>query len=281
MNFDNLIFIITYDCNLNCSYCPVKKTKKNINLKVIEQTFKKINKINKIKFFGGEPLLEYKKIKHIVKKSPTASKFEITTNGTLLNKEKISFFKKNNFEIRISIDGNQTTQEKERGKNSNKIFKLPKKEIGTFVANMVISPKNVFQFSENLEFLIKYGFKKFNFIPAFFNKWKIIEIKEFKKQCEKIKLLLKKNQKIYVINKNILQKKYLFNEGIIIDYNGDIYSNNIIMLKKFWNYRNYFKLGNIFKINNLNDIYQTKNYFVNNKTNDILNHIHYKFINEL
>lgn len=69
-----------------------------------------------ITFFGGEPTLlwdeiiapltEYRNSKYS-KKELT---FSITTNGTLLNKERLSFMKENEFGMLLSIDGGPDTQ---------------------------------------------------------------------------------------------------------------------------------------------------------------------------
>jgi len=44
-------------------------------------------------------------VKYCNEKYPFAFHYGITTNGTLLNKERIDFLKENNFSILYSIDG--------------------------------------------------------------------------------------------------------------------------------------------------------------------------------
>jgi len=46
------------------------------------------------------PLVEYCKLNY-----PNIFEFGMTTNGTLLDKEKIDFLKENNFNLLLSIDG--------------------------------------------------------------------------------------------------------------------------------------------------------------------------------
>ncbi|UCH98073.1 MAG: 4Fe-4S cluster-binding domain-containing protein [Candidatus Aminicenantes bacterium] len=74
MEISNLTFIVTDNCNFNCSYCIQKKEKKtiNINKTTIETAvdffypfFKDDGKVY-IGFYRGEPLLAYEQIKHAI-----------------------------------------------------------------------------------------------------------------------------------------------------------------------------------------------------------------------
>ena len=69
-----------------------------------------------INFFGGEPLLRYYDIIEplvlIVEKDyPDCFNFGITTNGVLLDKEKIDFLYEHNIIPLLSMDGDKETQD--------------------------------------------------------------------------------------------------------------------------------------------------------------------------
>ena len=70
MEISNLTFIVTNDCNLNCSYCFQKKEKKTMDNNTIKTAvdffypFLKSDDKIYISFYGGEPLLAYDKIKY-------------------------------------------------------------------------------------------------------------------------------------------------------------------------------------------------------------------------
>jgi sulfatase maturation enzyme AslB (radical SAM superfamily) len=260
-----LILILTYNCNLNCKYCPTIKTNKSINLNTAKKAIN-LTKPDEIKFFGGEPLLKWNLIKKIV--NNTKCKYELTTNGILLNKQKLEFMKKNKFELRISIDGKTKTQKTERGIETNKLVNMLKEYKNYVIINMVISPNNVNKFYENFNYLYLKGFVKFNFLPAFYNKWNKENIILLKKQLFKIIPLIKKNKEIYIKNKDINKKTYLFNEGIVVDTNGDIFKTNNIMIKPYYSNKECFKLGNVLKINNLNELKKSKGKIIENNIND-------------
>lgn len=121
-----IVFETTDHCNLNCPYCSLgelyefgKKDRKNINtnyainlLKYIFDIKPKNTKLM-IGFFGGEPLVNInfiKKIINVAKQLNTDKrldlKFNMTTNATLIHKY-IHFIVENNFELLISLDGNE------------------------------------------------------------------------------------------------------------------------------------------------------------------------------
>jgi len=90
-------------------------------------------KVGNICFFGGEPLLNWNTLVYTVNylKETAHNKyrkkidFSITTNGTLLTKDKVAFLRKHNFSILISLDSHkQEIQDQQRpSKNKASSFK--------------------------------------------------------------------------------------------------------------------------------------------------------------
>lgn len=122
----------TLNCNFNCWYCYETHNKPMVmSLKILERTKAFLYKICtnnnfktiKLSFFGGEPLLQYKKIikpiliyfNELKKLRSFVSIIHFTTNGYLLNKERISELKQfgvNSFQI--TLDGNQQKHDSTR-----------------------------------------------------------------------------------------------------------------------------------------------------------------------
>ena len=66
--------------------------------------------LQEINFYGGEPLLEFEKIKKIVNLVKTinpAISFSMTTSGSLLNEKTCDFLISNNFKLAVSLDLNK------------------------------------------------------------------------------------------------------------------------------------------------------------------------------
>ncbi|MEM2663057.1 MAG: radical SAM protein [Metallosphaera sp.] len=86
--------LLTYNCNFNCTYCFQKGFRKEVT--VTEEVMKGfINYVRKrergrkvrVTFFGGEPLLELRKIEEISRSlSDLKYSFSVVTNGSLLTK---------------------------------------------------------------------------------------------------------------------------------------------------------------------------------------------------
>ena len=135
-------------CNMQCRHCsqmPVKNESFSINSlnpKVMEmlehytESILKDKKSKRILFWGGEPLLHWDFIKEVVKH--LTDKFNLlsynvtyglifgfTTNGLLLDKEKIDFC--NQYRVRIALSYDAPYPFAVRGKISNEICELTKK----------------------------------------------------------------------------------------------------------------------------------------------------------
>jgi uncharacterized protein len=131
-NCDNLAFEVTQKCNLNCIYCTYGEMfdwfekRKNADLDFkkarilldffLEKSESNYNRAKtknlQIGFYGGEPLLNFTLIKQIVdyvnskKLKKTTIQYGMTTNAILLKKY-YKFLVDNNFQILISLDGNE------------------------------------------------------------------------------------------------------------------------------------------------------------------------------
>ncbi len=133
-NMGKITLQITQDCNLRCGYCLYTKgsniNQRTHNNKVMSFEVAKSaidylidNSIDSnevdIGFYGGEPLLEFNLIKQVVtyvnnKYLGKRITFSMTTNGTLLNEEIVSFLNLNNFSILISLDGGEEVNDANR-----------------------------------------------------------------------------------------------------------------------------------------------------------------------
>lgn len=129
----------TMNCNFKCWYCyetHIKDSKldrgilSSIN-KFVSNTVQKTEiKLFTLSFFGGEPLLYFKKdvipiIDHCVKECEANGTFlqiSFTTNGFLINDEFINYFKKNNLypSLQITFDGYGEEHDKVRFVNKSR-----------------------------------------------------------------------------------------------------------------------------------------------------------------
>ncbi|MDF9409816.1 thioether cross-link-forming SCIFF peptide maturase [Pelotomaculum isophthalicicum JI] len=127
MNIDKglkaLCLHVAHDCNLMCEYCFASKGSYKVAKKLmpLEIAFNAVDflvsnsgkrKNVEIDFFGGEPMLNFTVVKKTVEYGREVGKladkninFTITTNGTLLDDDKINYINANMDNVVISLDG--------------------------------------------------------------------------------------------------------------------------------------------------------------------------------
>lgn len=177
--------VLTDQCNFRCSYCAnscayefSKGYKSNsISSEILDEALEYYtrnycecviwdpNLRYSIMFYGGEPLLEFDKIKYVVDRvinyySIKEPIFTITTNGYLITNEVIDFFRKYDFDVNVSMDGYKDIHDKNRKlingrgtfnrvvKNYYKLRKeLGKDKVGIITTfDTQVSPKKLYNF---------------------------------------------------------------------------------------------------------------------------------------
>jgi uncharacterized protein len=121
---------ISGDCNLRCDYCfekdiharggPMSEETMASTLDLIFRECADSETIT-LHFGSGEPLLNFKLLRKIVKEAGSRANragknifYELTTNGTLVNDEVRAFFKDNPFVVKVSCDGPQAINDRTR-----------------------------------------------------------------------------------------------------------------------------------------------------------------------
>lgn len=266
----NLELSITEQCNLRCDYCYYRDShearkalmssevmEKAVNL-AFQRTIDLKNSFLNITFFGGEPLLRMDFIRETVtyakkmvklRKKDLPKKFELSftvnTNGTVLSENIISYLKKENFSVALSLDGPKSMQDLARktvdGRGS---FKYIAPYIPTLVelkasVLMVITPRHVRKFSDSVKWVFKQGFTSVGSSPDFNGKWTsedfdalIVEYNKLARFWYKCKRQ-KKNFYISAIQDkismdllDIRQKKYtcfISSEALVVATNGNVF----------------------------------------------------------
>lgn len=190
-------------CNFNCIYCFADATDKRsperrrasrtkIKLMSFETAATIIDKVIEvvkknggdslvIKFFGREPMLNWKTIEKIVEcyrrgegKGLTIH-YSITSNGSFITEEVAKIMKENNFQVTISIDGVDKTNDTNRPlRNGGASFNLIDASIRNLYArklnfdfSAVISDKNFDAFGTDfVDYAEKFGVKEIKVLFA-------------------------------------------------------------------------------------------------------------------
>ena len=184
---------MTHDCNLRCEYCFASQGTYNgekafLSFETGKKAFDYLvknsgNRKNlEVDFFGGEPLMNFDVIKKLVDYGRSLEKeynkhfrFTVTTNGVLLDEEKMDYINENMDNVVLSIDGRKETNDRMR-KTINKkgsydlivdnykrfISKRGSKDYfarGTYTSNNL-------DFSEDVKHMRELGFDKISVEPV-------------------------------------------------------------------------------------------------------------------
>ena len=172
-----IMLLVTYKCNLHCSYCyepknsffqmNAEKMKESIMCQVscLGEDYESFE----VQFMGGEPLLVFPLIQE-VSEWLWAQSFQkkmrtlfAPTNGTLLNEEMKDWLVKNKsrFCLGLSFDGNNLMQDTNRSDSFHNI------DIGFFSSTwpeqsvkMTLSPDTIGTFVAGITYLGEQGFKE-------------------------------------------------------------------------------------------------------------------------
>lgn len=112
------IFVVTTACNMDCVYCQANNGTRDTNKymtidiaeKAVDIALQSPEKYLSFEFQGGEPLLNFAVIKHIVEYTEEKNKshvisYNVVTNLTLLTEEMCVFFRQYSFGVSTSVDG--------------------------------------------------------------------------------------------------------------------------------------------------------------------------------
>lgn len=186
---------LTHDCTLRCRYCYAGRkyrhamsqdtARKAIDVCIAEA--KALKKGMDLSFFGGEPLLEwellqwcYDYLESRKKELIVPPRYGITTNGTLLTKERLNWMAERNFLIGISIDGSPEMH------NTNRCFPDEQGSHETVAkalrlldehpsvrtkAICVVSPNNVHYLSEGVQWLAEHFHREIGLNIDYWSTW--------------------------------------------------------------------------------------------------------------
>ncbi|MFX0198324.1 MAG: radical SAM protein [Candidatus Hodarchaeota archaeon] len=133
---DRIVLNISNSCNLSCKYCYAgggtyggvqSYMDEKTALATIDRFLNLFDGIDKLQFFGGEPLLNPKLISFICEEFTQRRKkgeirklpqFSVVTNGTIVSEEVFKLLKKYNMKPTISMDGPKIVNDYLRGKGT-------------------------------------------------------------------------------------------------------------------------------------------------------------------
>jgi sulfatase maturation enzyme AslB (radical SAM superfamily) len=252
---NTLILISTYRCNLRCGYCPVDQADDDMGeetgLLAFRHFIDNAAPPLKVRFFGGEPLLNMGLVRAVLRASDSLGaaagriSFDLSTNGTLLDDETTALFaSRDDFEMIVSMDGEPETHCSERHGDDFAWVKrlaayIPR--MRNISVNKVITPKNVGGLLGDFAFILKLGLTSINLLPAYYMPWPEGALSLLDAELGRVARLVRKlkrdGRNIRIKNIELRGNIPLFNSAMVVDTDGRIYSANHIMYRSLRNYR--------------------------------------------
>ncbi len=182
LQLESLECVLTTGCNLSCSYChqggprpgfmPWEDLRRGIDRLLLSKGGKKT-----LAFTGGEALLAWPLIRRAVEyvsgAEPCGIRFSLTTNGVLLDGEKLRFLVAHQFEVQLSLDGIREAQELRAPgtfarldlllhemKRKHRSWMRKKLSVG-----MVLSSENLSFLCRSVEYLLNRGVESIRLAP--------------------------------------------------------------------------------------------------------------------
>lgn len=112
----SLEVVLTGSCNLRCSYCfQDRRSRRRMGwptlCAAVDQLLRSPHAFPSLSFYGGEPLLEFDLMRRAVEYARAAAppgreiRFDLFTNGLLLDRDKAAFLAEHRIRTQISHDG--------------------------------------------------------------------------------------------------------------------------------------------------------------------------------
>ena len=184
---------LTQECNLQCSYCYIQKKAITMSTQTAEKAIdfvfnraKSFKETINIGWFGGEPLLEFERLKEftlLTKKHPSYSPdnvvFCLVSNGTIFDDEIGEFFKENGIIYGISCDGPAVVQNKFRkfrngqgtSKSVERTILRANHLLGHIMVNAVYSPFTLRFLPETIRYFSELGVRQIYLTPDYSAFW--------------------------------------------------------------------------------------------------------------
>ena len=278
---DKMLLMLTYQCQMGCVYCRMDRSHPEMP---VETLYKAIDLLLtspepevELQFFGGEPLLRFdlikKGISYAEKKRRKVNKkirYLVTTNGLLIDKNKLDFLSEYNVSFLLSIDGDKRTQAANRpligskavsypfGQLKSKIVMLSRAKCNYFI-NFVIRPQNVDSLLENVHFFLKNGARNLRFsyeLGAFWGQERVVRyflnvFKTFLKFSDKFNCS--------IINIGADDEPFLVSPALTMDHDGKIYSGCTLTLEgKFPGLKKINLVGAVKGMSSISEIRKSK-----------------------
>lgn len=271
----SLMLMITYSCQMECTYCNVKQgpvdVPEEIIVKAIGLLMTSEEKEVQLRLWGGEPLLKPEIVRYAIeqgdRKSRQAGKrirYMITTN-CLDIKEVKDLLLREDVELMISLDGGIETNRGYRPIKGSQTHEVLIENYKWVVENgvrhfisMTVTPANAKDLLKNLESLKALGALRVQVCFASGMYWDKDSLFSLLESLEEAKAYCESND-IELMNLSNQAEPSMLSDELIVDTDGRIFYDIAIFHEKRWPWlRDEVYLGSVSDTGNLQKLYHAK-----------------------
>ncbi|MBN2705874.1 MAG: radical SAM protein [Deltaproteobacteria bacterium] len=192
----SLTLVLSDKCNFSCPYCLQQKGKSTLKIKDIRDFLdllrSRLDREVWLGFYGGEPLLSWplvrKTVAYAEKNFRDKFRFTLTTNGSLVKKEHILFFKKHHFDLVLSYDG---LAQKNRDARSLPAVEAALKNLQAYypdgyTVNSVFTPRTVPLLAASVKKLLSQGHSHLQYSLDMCVPWENADLAALEKQLDRL-----------------------------------------------------------------------------------------------
>lgn len=184
--------VLTHQCNLGCPYCYAgRKFERSMSDEVAWKALKLAfsgpqDEPVEVSFFGGEPMLRFREmVRHtrtaaaLARRRGRDVRFQVTTNGTVLDDHHLRFLARYGFHVAVSVDGVGEAHDRQRpfrsGRPSSPLvwrnLARAARALPSLQVLVVVTPANVRDLPETVEKLREVGVARISLLPEVEGDW--------------------------------------------------------------------------------------------------------------
>jgi len=234
-----LVLVLTHRCGRNCGYCPqafedADMAESTLDA-ALENLLPRLGAPARVKLFGGEPLLRpdlvTRAVERLAQMSPGTA-VELPTHGGGLSAVAGLLSRRPEVEVFVS-------------RADPAAARLPRA-----AHNFLIAPGEAPAATlRRLALARRLGFSRFNFLPAYFTLWTPAQLEGLAAAFAGVRGLLRRwsaaGRPAEAVNLSRRGTTPLYNDGLVVDVDGEVYSSNLILAAAVRPHRRRLRLGRV------------------------------------
>jgi sulfatase maturation enzyme AslB (radical SAM superfamily) len=256
-----LILIVNDTCTLKCPYCLLRFGRRSMDARTARAALSSYlsgpdDEVT-IKLSGGEPLIGFSKTRRLIllarriaRQKKKKIRFQLCTNAVFLKAAYVRFLTAPDIDLSVSLgipERPDDVKNRPFQQALSSILKISKKR--PLIVNTVITPGRAAFFYGHFLYLADKGFRRFHFLPAYYTRWTKGQLESLKSGFRQIiqHLRTKEDRRFFIKNAQSHSRTPLFNDGVVVDCQGDVYLNNFFLIRGFEKLARRLKIGNVHK----------------------------------